>query len=61
VVKEHAEFPCPGIGTLKLWTSVARGGTIVITGGTTGLDVGLPLLPMLSKQINVRGTIMGTL
>ena len=41
--------------------SVARGGTIVITGGTTGFDVNLPLLPVLSEQITVRGSIMGTL
>src|SRR5882672_11425032 len=41
--------------------SVARGGTIVITGGTTGFDVNLPLLPMLSEQTTVRGSIMGTL
>ena len=41
--------------------SVARGGTIVITGGTTGFDVNLPLLPVISEQITVRGSIMGTL
>jgi NADPH:quinone reductase-like Zn-dependent oxidoreductase len=41
--------------------SVARGGTIVITGGTTGLEVKLSLLPMLSEQITVCGSIMGTL
>jgi NADPH:quinone reductase-like Zn-dependent oxidoreductase len=41
--------------------SVARGGTIVIAGGTTGFEVNPPLLPMLSEQINVRGSIMGTL
>jgi NADPH:quinone reductase-like Zn-dependent oxidoreductase len=41
--------------------SVARGGTIVVTGGTTGFDVDLPLLPVLSEQITVRGSIMGTL
>jgi NADPH:quinone reductase-like Zn-dependent oxidoreductase len=41
--------------------SVARGGTVVITGGTTGLNVTLPLLPMLSEQLTVRGSIMGTL
>jgi NADPH:quinone reductase-like Zn-dependent oxidoreductase len=41
--------------------SVARGGTIVITGGTTGLNMTLPLLPMLSEQLTVRGSIMGTL
>ena len=41
--------------------SVARGGTIVITGGTTGFEVNLPLIPMLSEQITVCGSIMGTL
>src|ERR1700675_529618 len=41
--------------------SVARGGTIVVTGGTTGMDVGLSLLPMISEQITVCGSIMGTL
>jgi len=40
--------------------SVARGGTIVVTGGTTGFDVKLPLLPLLSEQITVCGSIMGT-
>jgi len=41
--------------------SVARGGTVVITGGTTGFNVTLPLLPMLSEQLTVCGSIMGTL
>jgi NADPH:quinone reductase-like Zn-dependent oxidoreductase len=41
--------------------SVARGGTIVVTGGTTGMDVRLSLLPFISQQISVRGSIMGTL
>jgi NADPH:quinone reductase-like Zn-dependent oxidoreductase len=41
--------------------SVARGGTIVITGGTTGFEMMLPLLPMLREQFTVRGSIMGTL
>lgn len=41
--------------------SVARGGTVVITGVTTGLEVALPLLPMLSEQITVCGSIMGRL
>jgi NADPH:quinone reductase-like Zn-dependent oxidoreductase len=43
------------------FASVARGGTIVVTGGTTGFDVNLPLLPVLSEQITVCGSIMGTL
>jgi NADPH:quinone reductase-like Zn-dependent oxidoreductase len=41
--------------------SVARGGTIIVTGGTTGFDVRLPLLSIISNQITVRGSIMGTL
>jgi NADPH:quinone reductase-like Zn-dependent oxidoreductase len=41
--------------------SVARGGIIVVVGGTTGLEVNLPLLPLISEQITVRGSIMGTL
>jgi NADPH:quinone reductase-like Zn-dependent oxidoreductase len=41
--------------------SVAQGGTIVITGLTTGPEVKLSLLPMLGDQITVTGSIMGTL
>ena len=41
--------------------SVARGGTIIVTGGTTGFDVRLPLLSIISNQITVCGSIMGTL
>ena len=41
--------------------SVARGGTIVITGLTTGPEVKLALLAMLGDQITVCGSIMGTL
>src|SRR6266446_3827630 len=41
--------------------SIGRGGTIVITGGTTGLEASLPLLPMLAEQITVCGSIMGTM
>jgi NADPH:quinone reductase-like Zn-dependent oxidoreductase len=41
--------------------SVSRGGTVVITGLTTGPEVKLSLLPMLSEQIKVCGSIMGTL
>ena len=41
--------------------SVAAGGTVVVTGGTTGMDVRLSLLPMISEQITVCGSIMGTL
>jgi NADPH:quinone reductase-like Zn-dependent oxidoreductase len=42
-------------------SSVARGGTIIITGGTTGFEVTLPLLSILAQQITVCGSIMGTL
>src|SRR5215472_6289046 len=41
--------------------SVARGGTVVMTGLTTGPEVKLSLLPMLGDQITVCGSIMGTL
>jgi len=41
--------------------SVARGGTIVVTGVTTGLEAKLSLLPMICEQITVCGSIMGTL
>jgi NADPH:quinone reductase-like Zn-dependent oxidoreductase len=41
--------------------SVARGGTIVITGLTTGPEVKLALLPVLGDQITLCGSIMGTL
>ena len=37
------------------------GKTVVVTGGTTGMDVRLSLLPMISEQITVCGSIMGTL
>jgi len=41
--------------------SVARGGTLVTTGVTTGHGVSLDLLAMIVEQITVTGTIMGTL
>jgi NADPH:quinone reductase-like Zn-dependent oxidoreductase len=41
--------------------SISRGGTVVITGLTTGPEVKLSLLPMLGDQIKVCGSIMGTL
>ena len=41
--------------------SVARGGTVVVTGGTTGMHVELSLLPLISGQITLCGSIMGTL
>jgi NADPH:quinone reductase-like Zn-dependent oxidoreductase len=41
--------------------SLARGGTLVTTGGTTGFEVPLNLLPMIADQLTVTGSIMGTL
>src|ERR1700726_1542203 len=41
--------------------SVARGGTVVVIGGTTGMYVKLSLLPLISGQITICGSIMGTL
>jgi NADPH:quinone reductase-like Zn-dependent oxidoreductase len=47
------------------WThsisSLARGGTLVVTGGTTGFEVTLNLLPLLADQLTITGSIMGTL
>jgi len=42
-------------------SSLARGGTLVMTGGTTGFDVPLNLLSMIPDQLTVTGSIMGTL
>lgn len=42
-------------------SSLARGGTLVITGGTTGLEVSLNLLPTITDQLTITGSIMGTL
>jgi NADPH:quinone reductase-like Zn-dependent oxidoreductase len=42
-------------------SSLSRGGTLVTTGGTTGFEVPLNLLPMISDQLTVTGSIMGTL
>lgn len=42
-------------------SSLARGGTLVITGGTTGFEVPLNLLPVISDQLTVTGSIMGTI
>ncbi len=41
-------------------SSLVRGGTLVVTGGTTGLDVPLNLLTIICDQLTVTGTIMGT-
>ena len=42
-------------------SSLARGGTLVTLGGTTGLEVPLKLLPMIADQLTITGSIMGTL
>jgi NADPH:quinone reductase-like Zn-dependent oxidoreductase len=42
-------------------SSLARGGTLVTTGGTTGFEVPLNLLPTIADQLTVTGSIMGTL
>jgi NADPH:quinone reductase-like Zn-dependent oxidoreductase len=46
------------------WThsiaSLARGGTLVTLGGTTGFDVSLNLLPVFAEQLTIAGSIMGT-
>jgi NADPH:quinone reductase-like Zn-dependent oxidoreductase len=47
------------------WThsmaSLARGGTLVVTGGTTGFEAPLNLLPLIADQLTITGSIMGTL
>src|SRR5712671_1588088 len=42
-------------------SSLARGGTLVTVGGTTGFDVALNLLPVFADQLTITGSIMGTL
>jgi NADPH:quinone reductase-like Zn-dependent oxidoreductase len=50
---------------LDSWThslsSLARAGTLVTVGGTTGFDVALNLLPVVADQLTITGSIMGTL
>ncbi|HEY2784942.1 MAG TPA: zinc-binding dehydrogenase [Fimbriiglobus sp.] len=41
-------------------SSLARGGTLVTLGGTTGFDVPLNLLPVFADQLTIAGSIMGT-
>ena len=41
-------------------SSLARGGTLVTLGGTTGFDVPLNLLPVVADQLTITGSIMGT-
>src|SRR5262245_10712253 len=42
-------------------SSLARGGTLVTVGGTTGFDVPLNLLPVVAGQLTITGSILGTL
>ncbi|HUE70728.1 MAG TPA: zinc-binding dehydrogenase [Pirellulaceae bacterium] len=42
-------------------SSLARGGTLVTVGGTTGFDLTLNLLPVVADQLTIAGSIMGTL
>jgi NADPH:quinone reductase-like Zn-dependent oxidoreductase len=42
-------------------SSLARGGTLVTVGGTTGLEVPLYLLAVIADQLTITGSIMGTL
>jgi|ERR1043166_1389630 NADPH:quinone reductase-like Zn-dependent oxidoreductase len=42
-------------------SSLARGGTLVTVGGTTGFEVSLNFLPVLADQLTITGSIMGTL
>ncbi len=42
-------------------SSLARGGTLVAVGGTTGIEVPLNLLSVVADQLTITGSIMGTL
>src|ERR1700746_1640979 len=42
-------------------SALARGGTLVTVGGTTGFEVPLNLLPVVVDQLTITGSIMGTL
>lgn len=42
-------------------SALDRGGTLVTTGGTTGFEAPLNLLPVISNQLTITGSIMGTL
>jgi D-arabinose 1-dehydrogenase-like Zn-dependent alcohol dehydrogenase len=42
-------------------SSLARGGTLVTVGGTTGFDVAMNLIPVFADQLTITGSIMGTL
>ena len=42
-------------------SSLARGGTLVTVGGTTGFEAPLNLLRVIADQLTITGSIMGTL
>ena len=42
-------------------SSLARGGTLVTTGGTAGFDVRLDLIRLITDQLTISGSIMGML
>jgi NADPH:quinone reductase-like Zn-dependent oxidoreductase len=42
-------------------SSLARGGTLVTTGATTGFEAPLDLLRVIADQLTITGSIMGTL
>jgi NADPH:quinone reductase-like Zn-dependent oxidoreductase len=71
----HQSFPCQEALPRKVravidnvgagsWahslSSLARGGTLVTVGGTTGFEVTLNLLPVFVDQLTITGSIMGT-
>jgi NADPH:quinone reductase-like Zn-dependent oxidoreductase len=59
--KVRAVIDSVGVDTwVHSLTSLARGGTLVTVGGTTGFDVPLNLLPLIADQLTITGSIMGT-
>lgn len=60
--KVQAAIDSVGVAT---WShslaAVARGGVLVVIGGTTGFDVPLNLLSVVADQLTITGSIMGTL
>src|SRR5262245_53353916 len=61
-LKVRAVIDSVGVSTwAHSLSSLARGGTLVTVGGTTGFDVPLNLLPLVADQLTIAGSIMGTL
>ncbi len=60
--KARAVIDSVGVAT---WShslaSVARGGVLVMLGGTTGFDVPLNILTVVAEQLTITGSIMGRL